>query len=107
MDKDCENKNTALHERRRDIDVLDEQLLHLINERARIVFEIAGIKRSIGRAAYDGGRERQILARIREENAGPLPEEGVINIFCAIIRECRRVQETIIGYTPLQEGVRQ
>ena|SRR5947209_10468473 len=87
------NTYEALLDRRRRIDGLDEELLRLINERATITSELAEVKQNLGRQVYDPQRERQILSRICDENDGPLDRIGVVNIFCSIIRECRRVEE--------------
>jgi chorismate mutase len=41
--------------------------------------------------AYDGNRERQVLARVLEQNTGPLDQQSVTDIFSGIIRETRRL----------------
>ena len=76
---------------RRQIDALDAELLRLLNQRAAIACEIASIKVASGLPAYDGNRERQVLARVVEKNTGPLDEQSVIDIFSGIIRETRRL----------------
>jgi chorismate mutase len=76
---------------RRHIDALDTELLRLLNQRAAIACEIASIKVASGLPAYDGNRERQVLARVVEKNTGPLDEQSVIDIFSGIIRETRRL----------------
>ncbi|QNN22148.1 prephenate dehydratase [Planctomycetales bacterium ZRK34] len=60
---------------RQRIDTLDEQLVRLLNERARVVVEIGEIKRAHGVAPiYAPDREQVVLDRIRSANAGPLPD---------------------------------
>jgi chorismate mutase / prephenate dehydratase len=73
------------------IDALDTELLRLLNQRAAIACEIASIKVASGLQAYDGNRERQVLARVVEKNTGPLDQQSVTNIFSGIIRETRRL----------------
>jgi chorismate mutase len=73
------------------IDALDTELLRLLNQRAAIACEIASIKVASGLPAYDGNRERQVLARVVEKNTGPLDEQSVTDIFSGIIRETRRL----------------
>lgn len=92
-----------LLERRKDIDALDAELLRLISERAKIACELAVIKKRNGWSVHDAVRERQVLTRICEENEGPLARESVVNIFCSIIRECRRMEETNMNARELQE----
>ncbi len=81
----------TLDDWRRQIDTLDAELLRLLNQRAAIACEIASIKVASGLPAYDGNRERQVLARVVEKNTGPLDEQSVTDIFSGIIRETRRL----------------
>ena len=81
----------ALEGWRRQIDALDSELLRLLNQRAAIACEIASIKVASGLPAYDGNRERQVLARVIEKNTGPLDDQSVTDIFSGIIRETRRL----------------
>jgi chorismate mutase len=81
----------TLEDWRLQIDVLDTELLRLLNQRAAIACEIASIKVTSGLPAYDGNRERQVLARVLEKNTGPLDQQSVTDIFSGIIRETRRL----------------
>jgi chorismate mutase len=81
----------TLDDWRRQIDALDCELLRLLNQRASIACEIAAIKVASGLPAYDGNRERQVLARVAEQNTGPLDQQSVTDIFSGIIRETRRL----------------
>jgi chorismate mutase/prephenate dehydratase len=87
-----ENSKKTLDQWRREIDILDAELLRLLNERARIASELGALKVSSGLPVYDGRRERQVLARLCETNPGPLDREGVSSIFRCIIRESRRLE---------------
>ena len=89
MDHQTVNGDKTLDEWRRQIDALDTELLRLLNQRAAIACEIASIKVASGLPAYDGNRERQVLARVVEKNTGPLDEQSVTDIFAEIIRETR------------------
>jgi len=61
----------GLLQKRKQIDLLDAELLRLLNERARIVLELAAIKKSSGLPAYDGQREQEVLDRICRKTTGP------------------------------------
>ena len=95
MDQHTDHQNLngtkTLDHWRRQIDALDAELLRLLNQRAAIACEIASIKVSSGLPAYDGNRERQVLARVIEKNTGPLDDQSVTDIFAGIIRETRRL----------------
>jgi chorismate mutase len=83
----------VLQKRRKEIDLLDAELLRLLNERAQIVLELAAVKKSSGLPAYDGQREQEVLERMCRENQGPLQAESVVTVFRAIIHEFRRIGE--------------
>lgn len=91
MDHSSVNGDKTLDGWRRQIDALDSELLRLLNQRAAIACEIASIKVASGLPAYDGNRERQVLARVIEKNTGPLDDQSVTDIFAGIIRETRRL----------------
>ncbi|MGB8130539.1 MAG: chorismate mutase [Candidatus Angelobacter sp.] len=90
-DQPTVNGHKTLDDCRRQIDALDADLLRLLNQRAAIACEIASIKVTSGLPAYDGNRERHVLARVVEKNAGPLDQQSVTDIFSGIIRETRRL----------------
>ena len=92
MSQQPDDDRKTLEQWRREIDILDSELLRLLNERARIASELGALKYSSGLPVYDGRRERQILARLCESNQGPLDAAGVSSIFRSIIRESRRVE---------------
>src|SRR5262245_25178862 len=76
---------------RQGIDRLDAGLLRLLNQRARIAIKLGAIKIACGLPAYDGRRERQVLARMQSRNQGPFTGESVARIFSCIIRETRKI----------------
>ena len=90
-DQPTVNGHKTLDDWRRQIDALDAELLRLLNQRAAIACEIASIKVASGLPASDGNRERQVLARVAEQNTGPLDHQSVTEIFSGIIRETRRL----------------
>jgi chorismate mutase/prephenate dehydratase len=81
-----------LRQRRAEIDEIDQQLLHLLNRRARLAEEIGQLKRTHNLPVVDGNREALVLQRVRHQNQGPLDTRGVATIFRRIIRESRRLQ---------------
>jgi chorismate mutase/prephenate dehydratase len=82
----------ALKETRRELDLLDQKLLSLLNRRLRICLDIGKIKRGIGKKIYDAEREREILGRLKRKNRGPLRERDLKEIFSAIMRVSRKSQ---------------
>lgn len=85
-----------LEELRRRIDVLDERLQQLINERAAIAREVATVKASGGDAYfYRPEREVAILRRVSERNTGPLPTEEMVRLFREIMSACLALEQPL------------
>jgi chorismate mutase len=83
-------KASRLASVRRQIDRLDERLLELITERARLALLIGRIKRSKKWPVYDARREAFVLAHVASMNRGPLSSYSVRKIFKTILTQCRR-----------------
>ena len=75
---------------RAQIDRIDDELLKLFNQRA-------GLAQQIGHAKGNGAvlrpeREAQVLTRMRQANPGPLPDEGVVQLFTEVMSQCRALE---------------
>jgi len=77
------------------IDALDEQIVTLLNERASCALEIGEIKRVVGLAIYQPGREKDVLDHVRRVNGGPLDGDAVRRLFERIIDEARRLERVV------------
>ncbi len=84
--------NNTLEKWRAEIDSIDDELLTLLNRRARLVAEIGQMKKREHAPLLDPDREREILARVCESSDGSLNETGIKKIFQTIIDESRRIQ---------------
>jgi chorismate mutase-like protein len=82
----------SIEDWRKRIDEIDGKLLELFNERTRCVIEVGKIKKAQNVRIYDPEREREILRRMKEQNVGPLDEEGLQRLFERVIDECRRIE---------------
>jgi len=80
---------------RRQIDRIDDQLLRLLNRRARLAMAIAAQKARHNSKVYAPGREKGILARLVRGNRGPLSERLVRAIFREIISASRSLEERL------------
>lgn len=78
---------------RRRIDALNQQLLELLNERAKCAQGIAEIKKKKMLPVLDGERERQVIEAVLAGNKGPLPDDSIRRIFECIMAEHRRLEE--------------
>jgi len=86
---DLSNK---LKEKRKKIDLIDQKLLNLLNQRLSIALETGKIKKEMEKKAYDPQREKEVLERLKLKNRGPLKGEDLERIFKMIIRICRKAQ---------------
>ncbi len=82
-----------LEQLRAQIDALDEQLLKLLNERARLAQTVGHVKG--GSQVYRPEREAQVLRRLTEANAGPLPNEAVRLLFQEVMSACRALERSL------------
>jgi chorismate mutase len=75
---------------RQQIDTLDQRIVELIQERARVVAEVGDIKREAHLPVTVPGREQQVIEKAQElAKAGPLPAEAVGRIYQKLIEEMR------------------
>ncbi len=74
-----------LKELREKIDEIDEKILRLLNERAKLVIEIGRIKTQNRQDYYSPEREREIYERLVSLNRGPIPDSAIRNIFREIM----------------------
>jgi chorismate mutase-like protein len=83
----------GLDELRRQIDAIDGEVVRLLNRRAACAVRIGDTKRRGGAPVHDPGRERQILARLRALNRGPLGDAALGRVYRQLIRECLAIQK--------------
>jgi chorismate mutase len=77
---------------RKEIDEIDSELLRLLNLRARLALKVGALKKEADLPFCDPARERTVLQRLRELNAGPLDQRAVDRLFRRIIWESRRIE---------------
>ena len=80
----------SLQSLRQHVDRIDEQLVRLLNRRARLALDIGQLKQQRKRPVYDARREVLVLRHAASTNDGPLSAGAVRRVFQAILRECRR-----------------
>jgi chorismate mutase/prephenate dehydratase len=78
---------------RDEIDALDERLVGLMNERARLAQRIGQLKDD--GPAYRPEREVQVLNRVHALGAGPLPPEALTRIYIELMSACRALEAPI------------
>ena len=80
------------------IDAIDRQLRTLLNSRAACAEQVARLKNRLDADAptyFRPEREAEILARLREENEGPLPDAHIERLFREIISCCLSLEQPL------------
>jgi chorismate mutase-like protein len=87
----------TLDDLRNDIDRVDEVLVRLLNERARVACEIGRLKKAQGVDIYQPEREKQVLEHVRNVAVeGPLGADAIARLFERIIDEARRLERRVV-----------
>jgi chorismate mutase/prephenate dehydratase len=79
--------SAALNSSRQRIDSIDDQIVKLLNERARVVREVGLIKKQFHAPASAPGREEQVLRRAGGQASAPLTASAVEAIYKVILHE--------------------
>jgi len=80
---------------RQKLDLMEDKLIALLNERARYVIEIGKIKSEKGLPIMDPQREEAILNRIAEKNKGPVSNKFIQDIFKKIMDESIKLESDV------------
>ncbi|MDR2555394.1 MAG: chorismate mutase [Fibromonadaceae bacterium] len=80
---------------RQKLDLIEDKLILLLNERAKYVLEIGKIKHEKGLPIEDLKRQEIILNRVVQKNSDPISDEFIKNIFKKIIEESIRLEKQI------------
>ena len=88
------NETPEVGRLRKRIDALDRRIVRLLNERAALAVEIARARAATGgrSSVRDAAREREVLDRVADANAGPLPDAEVLAVYRRVIAGTRRLQ---------------
>jgi chorismate mutase len=67
------------------IDGIDERIVGLLNDRAKIALEIRGLKPQANLSLYDPKREEEIFANLAKWNDGPLYADNLREVYEAVL----------------------
>ena len=89
----------SVDDTRRRIDALDDEILRLLNERAKLVEQVGKKKRASARAMHDPEREQQIYDRLEKKLArtkgSVFPSAGIRPVFREIISACLSLEQKL------------
>jgi len=77
---------------RKRLDLIDEQIISLLSERARVIVKLADFKRYHNMPVYVPEREASIIERLRTINPGPLSGDAIERIYRKVLDEMRKFE---------------
>ena len=81
------------------INKIDDQLLALLNERAKQVIDIGRLKKEGGEPVYAPDRERQVIERLLKANKGPLSAQTIMAVWRELMSGSFGLERSLrIGY---------
>jgi len=89
----------TLETKREEIEKIDDGIMQLLVQRAKLSREIGALKRKEGLDIYSTGREEKILTRLLEINGNALPPQSLTAIFREIFSASRALQKPFIVAT--------
>jgi chorismate mutase len=89
---ETEKTDLDLADWRNKIDVLDEQIVKLISERAKAADAIGELKHKHAMPVYEPKREQSVIDHVRAVNQGPLPDQEIQHIYERIMDVMRTLQ---------------
>ncbi len=92
-DEHVENELQPLRDRIRE---LDEQIIDLINARAKVVVEIGEIKARENMEIFHPQQEKEVYTRIEEVNKGPLASSVFHAIYREIMSGCIALEKKVL-----------
>jgi chorismate mutase/prephenate dehydratase len=78
------------------INELDNQILHLLNQRAEAALRIGDLKRRQDLPSYAPEREAEIIVRLTATSRGPLTTDGIRAIWSEILSACRALERPVV-----------
>jgi chorismate mutase-like protein len=80
------------------LDIIDEQIISLLSERARVIVKVADFKRHHNIPVYVPEREASIIERLRTINPGPLPGDAIERIYRTVVEEMRKFESQSVNH---------
>lgn len=81
------------------ISALDEKLVALLNERAKLAVEVGKVKRRHNVPIFTPHREQEVLSRVLKMNEGPLPARAIEGVYKEIMSGSFALERALrIGY---------
>lgn len=80
---------------RENINLVDDKIVALLEERMILVSKVSEFKKSTGKATLDEGREQAILSRVNDGVQNKQYAPFIVNNFIDIMKQSRDYQESL------------
>ncbi len=80
---------------RNQIDAVDQEIIRLLSERAKIALAVGAVKHEYGSPVFRPEREKQVLEKLALRNPGPLKTKGLQAIWQEVMSACRDIEGSI------------
>ena len=80
---------------RMQIDVIDQEMLALLNRRARVAEQVGEVKKKEGTPFFRPDRVARVIEQIQQANLGPLKNDHVAAIWREIMSACLALESTV------------
>lgn len=91
------DESVRLAELRREIDLVDEELVKLLVKRFAAVTEIASLKEKQGLAIFDANRERDILMAVSKQLEDSPVAHEIVAVFSEMLVSSKKAQARLLG----------
>ena len=77
------------------IDIADKDIVKLLNERARLILEIANVKKKKNISIYAPSREKDVYKKLEKLNKGPLDNKSLKSIYREVMSGSLSLEKSI------------
>ena len=74
-----------LDQLRREIDLIDQEIIERLNERVKLAAQVGHVKLAEGKEVYVPSREEQVFGKLSAHSKGPLSDRAIRSIYREII----------------------
>ena len=78
---------------RKQIDLVDQELVSLLEERMDLVEQVVAFKKTSGKPVFDSKREEAIFEKVRSLIKNDQYQESILSTFSDILKHSRQYQD--------------
>lgn len=87
--------SSALADLRIEIDAIDQELLALLNQRARVAEKVGEVKKREGTPFFRPDRVAKVIEKVQNSNTGPLKTDHIAAIWREVMSACLALESVV------------